>query len=204
MNGALTKEWKSTANTHKRQRQHIGCDRNVGFHAEAYHGRNRNQRPAARHYTKHAGQKENDNQDTEVKIGHVRFRTGEWCSPRTDILPASVPILGLAYFASFEAATKSSTVSGCLVGNLPHARERGDLLANSQPLAHLLVQKPFSSDVRLHPFAIDDELRDRAFAGAFYNFIHRPRRGFNIDLFVWNVVLRQKTLGLAAIRTPCR
>src|ERR1700678_3899531 len=79
-----------------------------------------------------------------------------------------------------------------------------NLFADSQPLAHLLVQKPFSSDVRLHPFAIDDELWDRAFAGALYNFIHRTRRGFNIDLFVWNVVLRQKTLGLAAIRTPCR
>ena len=77
-------------------------------------------------------------------------------------------------------------------------------LAHSQALGHFVVEEAFAGHIRLHPLAIDHKLRNGAFTGAFNDFIHRSRSGFDIDFFVRDVVLGQEALGLAAIRTPCR
>ncbi len=56
--------------------------------------------------------------------------------------------------------------------------------------------------IGLHPFAVDDELRDGALAGAFHHFLGRAGSRFDIDFFELDVVLGQEALGFAAVGTP--
>src|SRR6202041_2398833 len=64
------------------------------------------------------------------------------------------------------------------------------------------VEETFAGSVGLDPFAIDDELRDSAFAGALDDFVHGAGGGFDIDVFIGNVVLGEKAFGLAAVGAP--
>ncbi|SRR5258708_29766638 len=73
---------------------------------------------------------------------------------------------------------------------------------DSQPFRHFLVKKSAPGHVGLHPFAIDHELRDSALAGVLYDFSRRTWSALDVDLLIGNVVLREKTLRLAAIGTP--
>jgi hypothetical protein len=75
-------------------------------------------------------------------------------------------------------------------------------LFNSQPPRHLGVEESSTGDVGLYPFSIDYKLRNGALAGAAHDFFHRARRALDIHFLVDNVVLRQKALRFAAIRTP--
>lgn len=56
--------------------------------------------------------------------------------------------------------------------------------------------------IGLDPLAVNDELRDGAFAGAFDDFFGGAGRGLNINVSKRDVVLLQKPLGDAAIGTP--
>src|SRR5580658_9931765 len=75
------------------------------------------------------------------------------------------------------------------------------VVLHAQPLRHLLIEKALARTVRLHPLAIDHKLRYGLFSGAFHDFVNRAGRGGDVDLFVSNVVLGEKALGFAAIRT---
>jgi hypothetical protein len=75
-------------------------------------------------------------------------------------------------------------------------------LPNSKPFGHFVVKETFSRSIGLHPYAVNHELRDGAFARACDDFFRRARRSLDIDLFVGNVVFGQKALGFAAIRAP--
>ena len=75
-------------------------------------------------------------------------------------------------------------------------------LPDSKPPGHFVVKETFSRGIGLHPFAVNNELRDGAFARACDDFIRRARRSLDIDLCVSNVVFGQKALGFAAIRAP--
>jgi len=85
-------------------------------------------------------------------------------------------------------------------GVRPYIAQLG--LFNSQEFRHFVVQEPFSGTIGLQPMAIDYELWDSTLSGTADDFLGSARSNFNIDLFVRDVVLRQKTLGLAAIRAP--
>src|ERR1700734_144478 len=75
------------------------------------------------------------------------------------------------------------------------------VVLHAQPLRHLLIEKALARTVRLHPLAIDHKLRYGLFSGAFHDFVNRAGRGGDVDLFVSNIVLGEKALGFAAIRT---
>jgi hypothetical protein len=71
-----------------------------------------------------------------------------------------------------------------------------------QALGHFLVQEPFSLPVGLHPFAVNDELRDGSLARPLDHFVGGAGRAFDIDLVEGDVVLFEKALGFAAVRAP--
>jgi len=73
---------------------------------------------------------------------------------------------------------------------------------NAQQYAHFFIEESFAGKVRLHPPAVDHELRNRAFADVLQEFIGSPRGTFDIDFLKGNVVLFQKILGFAAIAAP--
>src|SRR5258707_1663886 len=75
-------------------------------------------------------------------------------------------------------------------------------ILDSQSLRHLIVEEALPGPVGLHPFSINRKLRDGPLAGTPDHFLRRSRGGFNVDLFVRNVVLSQKALGLATVRAP--
>jgi hypothetical protein len=75
-------------------------------------------------------------------------------------------------------------------------------MEHAEEVGHLLVQKAVAWAVRLDPFAIDDELRNRPFANVLDDFLSRPGGALNIDLGVRNLVLFKESLGLAAIAAP--
>ena len=64
------------------------------------------------------------------------------------------------------------------------------------------MQKALSGFVGLHPLAIDDELRDGALANIAKNLVSGARGVLDINLFVRNLVLSEKTLCFAAIAAP--
>jgi len=66
---------------------------------------------------------------------------------------------------------------------------------------HLFVEKSLARTIGLHPFSINDKLRDRPLAGLLKDFIGGAGRGLDINFAVGNFVLVEETLGLAAIRT---
>src|ERR1700693_889307 len=59
---------------------------------------------------------------------------------------------------------------------------------NAQALGHLLVQEALAGTVGLDPFAINDELRDGALAGALDHFVRGSGRGFGIALLESDIV----------------
>src|ERR1700690_2194996 len=75
-------------------------------------------------------------------------------------------------------------------------------LRDSQASGHLVVEKSFSRNVGLHPLAVDHELWNSLLPGALDDLLYRTWRGLGVNLFVGDVVLGQKALGLAASRTP--
>src|ERR1700744_5221832 len=56
--------------------------------------------------------------------------------------------------------------------------------------------------VRLNPFAVQNELRNGTFAGVGDYFLGSARLAFDIDFFVGDGVLGQKTLRFTAIAAP--
>ena len=62
--------------------------------------------------------------------------------------------------------------------------------------------KPSPANVRLHPGAIDHELRNGPLAGALNYFLSRAGSLFNIDFMVGDVVLGKPALGDMAIPAP--
>ena len=80
-------------------------------------------------------------------------------------------------------------------------RRRG-LFSDSKQLSHLPVFKSFSGDVRLHPVAINHELRNGPLARALDYFFSRAGGLFNVDLLVGNVVLGKPALCDMAIAAP--
>jgi len=78
------------------------------------------------------------------------------------------------------------------------------LLLDSQPLRHLVVQEALAGPVRLDPFSVNDKLRDRATPRVANHFLGCPRRGLDIDFFVWDAMFREKALSLTAFGAPER
>ena len=74
--------------------------------------------------------------------------------------------------------------------------------ADSEAFGHLFVEEASTRPVGLHPLPVDHELRDGSFAGALDDFLGGAGRRLDVDLFIANVVLGQKTFGFAAIGTP--
>lgn len=82
-------------------------------------------------------------------------------------------------------------------------RQRGDiLLCQAETFRRFLVQKAFSGAIGLEPFAVDDELRDGALAGAADDFLGGAGSGFDVNLLIGDVVLVEETFGNAAIGAP--
>src|ERR1035438_7657181 len=75
-------------------------------------------------------------------------------------------------------------------------------LCDAQPLRHLVVKKAFPRHIGLHPFAIDHELGNSTLASALDDLFQSARRALHVNLFIGDIVLGQKALGLAAIGTP--
>ena len=69
---------------------------------------------------------------------------------------------------------------------------------------HFLVEESVAGLIRLHPFAVDDELRDGALAGTRDDFLRRAGRGLDIDFGMGNVIALEKAFGFAAVRAPGR
>ncbi|MGH9501429.1 MAG: hypothetical protein ACRD20_01120 [Terriglobales bacterium] len=72
----------------------------------------------------------------------------------------------------------------------------------TQAFGHFLVEEALTQAVRLYPFAVDDELRDRALAGPLDHLIGSAGRGFYINFPEWDVVTLQEAFGDATIRAP--
>ena len=72
---ALTDERQRATDAHKRQSQHIRCNRNVGFDAQGNHDWNRDQRGATSHDADDAREEEHSDQDREFGPGHATMIT---------------------------------------------------------------------------------------------------------------------------------
>jgi hypothetical protein len=75
-------------------------------------------------------------------------------------------------------------------------------MEHAEEVGHLLVEKAVARAVRLNPFAVDDELRNRPFANVLDDFLSRSGGALNIDLGIRNLVLFKESFGLAAIAAP--
>jgi hypothetical protein len=85
----------------------------------------------------------------------------------------------------------------------PHQPARSGLAGlNAQAFGHLLVEESFARTIGLHPFAIDNKLRNGALAGVAEDFFGGSRRGFDVDLLIGDVVFGQKTFGFTTIGAP--
>ncbi len=71
-------------------------------------------------------------------------------------------------------------------GGLPNASRLR--LSDAQPLGHFVVKEAFARLIRLHPFAIDHELRHSPLARMFDDLFCRARRALHVDIFVCDVV----------------
>ena len=61
-------------------------------------------------------------------------------------------------------------------------------MEHTEEFGHLLVKKAVAWTVRLDPFAVDDELRNRPFANVLEDFLSRPGGALDIDLGIGNLV----------------
>src|ERR1700678_3834008 len=80
---------------------------------------------------------------------------------------------------------------------------RGLWPPHSEELTHLLVQEALAGTVGLNPFAVDYELRDGSLANVFDKLFCGPGGGLDIDLAIGDLVLVEKSFGLAAVAAPC-
>jgi|GEM_PF-6820020 len=64
------------------------------------------------------------------------------------------------------------------------------------------VKEALTRLVRLNPFAVEHELRNRALAGVRDKLLGRARRLLNVDLGEGNRVLGEEALGFAAVTAP--
>lgn len=72
----------------------------------------------------------------------------------------------------------------------------------SEQFTHFFVEEPASWAIRLHPFAVYDELRNSAFAHVFDEVVGCFGCALNIHFFEWNIVLLQEVLGFTAVAAP--
>jgi len=72
----------------------------------------------------------------------------------------------------------------------------------AEDFGHFLVEKAFAGAVGLDPSAINHELRNGSFARAANDLVCGTGRGFNVDFFERDVVLREEALGGPAVRAP--
>src|SRR5579871_4085089 len=73
---------------------------------------------------------------------------------------------------------------------------------NLKAFGHFLEEEAFADAVGLNPFAINYELRNGTFSGAFNDFFCRTRRSFNVNIGERDIVLLEKALGHTALGTP--
>jgi hypothetical protein len=121
-----------------------------------------------------------------------------------------LPLPGLGFATvlkgMYERCERLDESGGLIAETLDRGHERLHELGlrDAETFGHLLVEKSFASSIRLHPFAIDDELWDSALAGVAKDFLGGAWRLLNVNFSVGDFVLVEKTLGLAAIGTPER
>jgi hypothetical protein len=77
-------------------------------------------------------------------------------------------------------------------------------LRDPEQHGHFLIEEATAGLIGLHPFAVDDELRDGALTGVRDHFLRRAGRGLNIDLGMGNVVALEKAFGFTAVGAPGR
>ncbi len=77
-------------------------------------------------------------------------------------------------------------------------------MRDAEQYGHFLMEESVAGSIRLHPFAVDDELRDGPFAGVGDDFLRRTGRGFDIDFGMGNVMALEKAFGFATVRAPGR
>ena len=73
---------------------------------------------------------------------------------------------------------------------------------HAQALGHGVVKKAFAGRVGLHPFAIDDELRDGSLSGMANDFVGGSGSLLNVNFAVRDFVAIEEALGFAAVRAP--
>src|SRR5664279_305422 len=73
---------------------------------------------------------------------------------------------------------------------------------NAEKFRHLLVQEAFSRPVRLHPLAVDYELRDRPLSYIPYNLFCCAWRDLDIHFPKGNLMFLEKPLCHSAIGAP--
>src|SRR5258708_1618139 len=78
------------------------------------------------------------------------------------------------------------------------------LLFDAEQLTHFFIQEAAPGPIRLYPFPVNDELRNRALTDVLDEVVGRFRRAFNVHFFERNVVFLEEILGLAAIAAPER
>src|ERR1700730_6359105 len=80
-------------------------------------------------------------------------------------------------------------------------RERS-CCGDAEEFGHLVVEEALAGFVGLDPFAVEDELGDGSLAGIGDDEVGCARGGFDIDLFVGDVVGGEEALGFAAVAAP--
>src|SRR5579859_836119 len=73
---------------------------------------------------------------------------------------------------------------------------------HAQQLAHLLIQEAAARSVRLHPLAVDHELRDRPLAHVTHQLLGGAGYLLDIDFSEFNPVLSEESFRFAAVAAP--
>ena len=72
----------------------------------------------------------------------------------------------------------------------------------AEEFGHLVVQEALAGLVGLDPLAVEDELRDAAFAGLGDDLVGGAGGRFDVDLGEGNRMRGEKALGLATVAAP--
>jgi len=75
-------------------------------------------------------------------------------------------------------------------------------LDDAEAIGHFLIEEAATGAVGLHPFAIDDELRDGALADVAKDLFGGAGCFFDVNFGVGNAVLFEEALGFAAVAAP--
>ena len=75
-------------------------------------------------------------------------------------------------------------------------------MIDTEEFSHLVVEEASAGAVWLDPFAVDDELRDGAFAYVRQNQVCGAGSGLDVDLLEGNVMRGEETLRFAAVAAP--